>query len=254
MQRFDRILFSTLVLATAFSPLLLAQADWELLGTRKVSLAKETDVIDVTRRDGRINALRIEVEDGPLEMYNIRIEFANGENFSPETRITFGENDRTRVIDLPGNARSIERIVFRYKGPLRLGAATVRVYGRQVEEGRSKRPPNQDGWTHIGAREVDFRSDRDVIQVEGRRRFNTILLAVEGADVEITNVRVNFANGEHFDPEVRLLFEENSRSRFIDLPGEARDIRNIQFRYNTIRRGAVNHKAIVHVYGKPRGE
>lgn len=253
MQRFDRILLSTLVLATASSPVLLAQGDWELLGTRKVSLAKETDVIEVTRRDGRINALRIEVEDGPIEMYNIRVVFATGESFSPSTRINFSDNDRTRIIDLPGNARSIERIVFRYKGPARLGAATVRVYGRQVGEGREGRTPNQDGWTHIGAREVDFRSDRDVIQVEGSKRFNTILLAVEGADVEISNVRVNFANGERFDPEVRLHFEENSRSRFIDLPGEARDIRNIEFRYNSIRRGNGNHKAIVHVYGKSRG-
>ena len=98
---------------------------------------------------------------------------------------------------------------------------------------------------------MDFRTDRDVIRAESNRKFNTILIAVEGADVEISNVMVNFANGQHFNPEVRLVFEENTRSRFIELPGgEARDIKNIEFRYRTIRQGSGNNKAIVHVYGK----
>jgi len=104
----------------------------------------------------------------------------------------------------------------------------------------------------MGARQVDFRSDHDVIRVDGQRRFNSILIAVEGADVEMSNVSVNFANGDHFNPELRLVFEGNSRSRIIDLPGEARDIRNIEFTYRTLRRGGNDDKAVVHVYGRSR--
>jgi len=260
MLRFNRILLSAFALGSALSVPLAAQGSWDLLGTQKVSMARETDVIDVTRRDGRYDALRIEVDGGPIEIYNIRVEFANGENFSPPTRVSLSETDRTQVIDLPGASRDIQRIVFRYRGPLRLGSATMRVYGRRGQEVQvaptparpAVRAPEREGWMELGSSEVDFRTDRDVIQVAGERRFNTILFAVEGADVEISRVRVNFANGEHFDPDLRLVFQENSRSRFIDLPGLARDIRNIEFRYRTLHRNNVNHKAIVHVYGKTR--
>lgn len=251
MIRLKQFLISAAVLGAALpSSPLFALSDWELLGTRRVSLAQETDVIDVTRRDGRFNAIRIEVDNGPIEMYDIRIQFANGEDYSPATRINFHDGEATRVIDLPGDARSINKIVFRYKGRVRRGAAVVRIYGREAGEHHGTANPAADGWVHMGARQVDFGTDHDVIPVEGRTKFNKILLAVEGADVEMYNISVNFANGEHFDPEVKLVFEENSRSRFIDLPGTARDIRNIEFRYRTLRRG--EGKAVVHVYGKTR--
>jgi hypothetical protein len=259
MRRFTRAVLATAVFGTFVTSSLPAMSDWQLLGTRKVSLARETDVLDVSRQ-GRFDALRIEVENGPLEMYSIQVVFSNGERFSPATRLDFRDGDATRVIDLPGTARTIQRIVFRYRGPARLGAATVRVYGREAGGGRDDagrrnggvRSPSADGWTQLGARQVDFGSDHDAIQAEGSRRFNSILIAVEGADVEISNISVNFANGEHFDPDVRLVFEENSRSRFIDLPGEARDIRNVEFRYRTLRREENREKAIVHLYGRTR--
>lgn len=265
MNRFTRALVSYAVLGTtvSISPLF-AQGDWELLGTREVSFSRETDVIEVSRREGLFNAIRIEIDRGPLEMHDVRVLFANGESFSPATRISFGDGAQSRIIDLPGESRTIDRITFRYQGRARPGATEVRVSGRQASrndrdnrnthdnhDNRAHRDPAADGWMHIGARQVDFRSDHDVIASEGGRKFNTILLAVEGADIELYNVSVNFANGEHFDPETRLVFEENSRSRFIDLPGEARDIRNIEFRYRTLRRSGES-KAIVHVYGKTR--
>ena len=261
MRRLFPILAATFVLGVALAPPAVAGSDWALLGTRKVSLAKETDVIDVTRRDGRFTALRIDVEDGPLEMFNIRIIFTNGESFSPTLRISSRAEEQTRIIDLPGQARAIRQIIFRYRGPQRLGAATVKVYGREAgpdPAAVSARPPagermvEPDGWVHMGANQVDFRKDHDVIQLQGPRRFNTILIAVEGADVEISRVMVNFANGDHFNPEVRHVFEGNSRSRMIDLPGEARDIRNIEFTYRTLRRGGNNERAVVHVYGRSR--
>ena len=259
MRRIQQVMVSTFVLGSVLASTAFARNDWALLGTRKVSLAKETDVIDITGRDGRFTALRIDVEDGPLEMFNIRIVFSNGESFSPTARINSRGDEQSRIINLPGQVRTIERIIFRYQGPQRLGAATVKVYGREAEAGSSTerprdgdRSPALDGWTHMGSNQVDFRSDNDVIRLQGPRRFNMILIAVEGADVEMSRVMVNFANGERLDPQVRLVFEGNSRSRLIDLPGDARDIRNIEFTYRTLRRGGDNDKAIVHVYGKTR--
>ena len=58
--------------------------------------------------------------------------FGNGERFSPGTRFYFGRDSRSRVIDLPGDARVIRRIEFAYKS-VRGGGdgrATIEVYGR----------------------------------------------------------------------------------------------------------------------------
>jgi len=107
------------------------RADWELLGSRRVSFRAEKDVIRVTAREGLFTAVKLEVEGGNIEMYNVRITFGDGETFSPETRFIFREGSWSRTIDLPGRARVIRKIEFWYRSELKRGRATVRVYGRQ---------------------------------------------------------------------------------------------------------------------------
>lgn len=104
--------------------------DWELLGTRRVSFAAEKDVIRA-KHQGRFRAIKIEVDGGNLEMYDIRVVFGNGEAFSPQTRVEFREGSWSRTIDLPGDARIIRRIEFWYRSEFKRGRATVRVYGRE---------------------------------------------------------------------------------------------------------------------------
>ena len=106
------------------------QDEWDLLGTRQVSFAAEKDVIGA-KHQGRFRAIKIEVEGGNLEMYNIRVVFGNGGHFSPETRVVFRQGSWSRTIDLPGDARVIRRIEFWYRSELKRGRATVRVYGRR---------------------------------------------------------------------------------------------------------------------------
>jgi hypothetical protein len=107
-----------------------ARGDWELLGARRVSFRAEKDVIGVTAREGLFTAIKLEVEGGTLEMYNVRITFGDGETFSPETRFVFREGTWSRTIDLPGKARVIRKIEFWYRSELKRGRATVRVYGK----------------------------------------------------------------------------------------------------------------------------
>ena len=71
----------------------------------------------------------IVVDDGDLEMFNVRVVFGNGQVYSPDTRLYFREDTRTRVIDLSGDARIIRRIEFRYKS-VRGGRAEVLVYAQ----------------------------------------------------------------------------------------------------------------------------
>jgi hypothetical protein len=114
----------------AVQPAPLPGDEWELLGTRRVNFAAEKDVIGA-KHQGRFRAIKIEVEGGNLDMYNIRVVFGNGEAFSPETRVEFRQGSWSRTIDLPGDARVIRRIEFWYRSELKRGRATIRVYGRR---------------------------------------------------------------------------------------------------------------------------
>ncbi len=107
----------------------------------------------------------------------------------------------------------------------------------------------QGRWELMGRREVDFRGDHDRIEV-GRREgtYRQLELRVEGAPIEMYDMAVTFANGETFKPNLRHRFAEGSRSRVIDLPGDRRAIRRVDFSYRTINRR--EGKARVALYGR----
>jgi hypothetical protein len=256
---------------TAALAVALLLPQWELLGSRSVSFAVDRDVIDVGAREGTFDAIRIEVDGGSLEMYNIRITFGNGDTWSPNTRVLFRQGSWSRLIDLPGPARVIGKIEFWYRSRLRRGQATVRVFGRAATAapvtsapapaqppapGPAPAPapgptpsPATGDWDHIGMRAVDFRVDHDVIVAAGDGAFRAIRIDVEGGDLEMFDVKLSFGNGETFSPATRLYFREGTRSRMIDLPGDARIIRRIDFFYRSAAFGAPG-RAIVHVYGR----
>ncbi|HEY3167189.1 MAG TPA: hypothetical protein VGK57_08175 [Candidatus Binatia bacterium] len=105
------------------------------------------------------------------------------------------------------------------------------------------------GWELLGERVAEFKVDRDRIEV-GRRegRFSALRVAVKGAPLEMYDMVVTFADGNTFSPNIRHRFEENSWSREIDLPGDRRVIRSVDFRYRSIDRR--EGRATVLLYGR----
>ena len=102
---------------------------WEMLGSRVVDGKSDRDVIEVGgARAGAFTRLMLVVEDSDLEMFDLVIEFGNGEKHSPKIRHTFREDTRTRALDLPGNKRAIRRITFRYGNLPGGGRARVEVW------------------------------------------------------------------------------------------------------------------------------
>jgi hypothetical protein len=211
-----------------------------------VSRNAEKDVVEVGQRDGRFRSIRIDVNEGTVEMFNIRVLFSNGEAFSPDTRLVFREGERSRVIDLPGDARGIQRIEFGYRNREPRGEAVVSVFGRELT-GDDHGAPGA-GWEAIGSRQVDFRADHDRLEASGKRAYRRIMFEVDRGDLQMSNLKVTFANGETFAPDVRLNFDENTRTRAIDLPGALRDIRRIDFYYHSVRGGG-DGKATIKVFG-----
>ena len=101
---------------------------WELLGSRVVDGKSDKDEIVVGSRKGVFTRLMVVVEDSDLEMFDLVVEFANGQKHEPKIRQTFREDTRTRAIDLPGNKRIIRRIAFRYGNLPGGGRARVEVW------------------------------------------------------------------------------------------------------------------------------
>jgi hypothetical protein len=104
-------------------------------------------------------------------------------------------------------------------------------------------------WELLGRQQVDFRNDHDRIEV-GRQegRFKELQVRVEGAPVEMRRMTVTFANNETFSPNLRHRFEKNSKTRNIDLPGDRRTIKSIDFDYASLDRR--QDRATVAVYGR----
>ena len=104
-------------------------------------------------------------------------------------------------------------------------------------------------WERLGHKEVDFKGDHDRIEVGHREgKFRQLEIRVQGAPVEIRRMVITFANDEKFDAKVRGRFDESMRSHVIDLPGDRRVIKRIDFEYASLSRRA--GKATVEVYGR----
>ena len=105
---------------------------WIRLGSREVTYHVDRDVIPVTFREGAFTAIRFVVKGGSLNMHRCVIHYENGETEEIEVRHNFTRGSGSRVIDLPGNKRFIEKIEFIYDtkniSPHR---AVVTVWGRR---------------------------------------------------------------------------------------------------------------------------
>jgi hypothetical protein len=106
-----------------------------------------------------------------------------------------------------------------------------------------------DGWELLGRREVDFKGDKDRIEVgRSEGRFRQLRFEVRGGSIELRDMVVTFGDGKKFSPNVRHHFDEKTTSRVIDLPGDRRVIKSVDFAYRSTnpREG----KARVTLYGR----
>ena len=108
---------------------------------------------------------------------------------------------------------------------------------------------DREGWELLGQSEADLRNDRDRIQV-GRREgtFRALRVVVRGAPLEMSDMVVTFGDGQTFSPKIRYRFDENTSSREIDLPGDRRAIRSVDFNYQSVSRR--EGRATVYLYGR----
>lgn len=80
--------------------------------------------------------VRFDVEGGDIELFDIKVTYADSSTYAPGTRLSFTGSARSRSVDLPGDPRAVARIDYSYRartGLLSTGQTktTVHVYGRR---------------------------------------------------------------------------------------------------------------------------
>jgi len=213
-------------------------SDWVDLGCQTVSFRVDRDVLRVGRRDGRFGAIRLHARGGDVEMLDLRVIYGNGQPDDIPVRRVLQRGERTHALDLRGADRVIDRIemVYRAVPNFRGREAVVCVEGLAQAAAPPPPPPSAGAWVELGCKEVAlFGRDRDTLPI-GRRegRFKAIRLHVRGADVEMLDLKVIYANGQPDDIPVRHFIRQGERTRPLDLKGWERSIDRVDMVYRTV--------------------
>ena len=124
-------LVSLILLTACMAGAAQSPARWELLGQREVDFRNDHDQIDVGRSEGRFRQIEVRVKNAPIEVFEMVVTFGNDETFKPKLRHKFTKGSGSRIIDLPGERRTIKRIDFNYKSiNRREGKGIVEVFAR----------------------------------------------------------------------------------------------------------------------------
>ncbi|MGB5030288.1 MAG: hypothetical protein WBO38_17435 [Chitinophagaceae bacterium] len=133
-MRLTTIILSSIVIAvfsltTAFKTT--DTGSWTFLGDKNVGFGVDHDVIHFGNWKDDVRQVKLKITDGPLKMYRMNIHFDNGSVQEVTLRNRFAQGSESRVIDLDGGLRHLNKIEFWYetKGFLR-GKARVAVWGR----------------------------------------------------------------------------------------------------------------------------
>jgi len=233
---------------------------WQLLGAQSVDRHRDRDTIVVGKYEGKFDQLTMVVLDSDIDLKDFIVYFADGQKWSPNLKHTFKEGQRTRVIDLPGNNRIINKIELAYANTPGGGKARVEVYARDTKANNNPGPmPPQmpafdsKGWTLLGEQTVDGRRDKDTIKVgKYAGQFDQLTMVVQDSDLELRDFVVKFGDGDRdrWSPNLKHVFKEGQRSRVIDLPGKDRVIKRIELSYANLPGGG---KAKVQIWGRDAG-
>jgi len=116
------IITVTLGFMALFSNTASAQ-DWLSLGSKTVTKKADFDTVTVRQR-GAFSKLQLAVKNSGVKVQRMVVHFKNGQRHEVKIHAFIARDSKSRLIDLPGKARAIDKITFWYdaKGVGRKGA------------------------------------------------------------------------------------------------------------------------------------
>lgn len=219
------------------------EGGWQQLGRSYVDGRRDHDRI-VVNNGGSFRALQLEVNGGTIEFQRVVVHFDNGADHQLEIRDRIPAGGRTREIDLAGDRRRIRSVEFWYSKESWRSRPYVNLWGRSALSGDSysqgrrddeRRRGDEGRWEMLGQSHVDGRNDHDRIIVNRREGYRALQLGIRGGAIEFQRVLVHFENGGDTDLPVRERIQDRGKTRVMDLPGDRRRIRSIEFWYSKER-------------------
>lgn len=123
--------FVLLLMASLANPVVAGISDgWIRLGKEKVNARMERDEIRAASK-GFVKQVVIEVKGAAVYFESVAVHLGDGEVVDLPIRSIIKAGERTRVIDLPGNARLIRKVVFVHQKLRDSGKAEVILWGRK---------------------------------------------------------------------------------------------------------------------------
>lgn len=224
---------------------------WKVLGVKKVGFRVDRDVIKVTAAEGIYTKIRLKVDDSPVRFRDLKVVFGNGEKIDIPVKKHFKPGDKTRVIDLPGKARIIQKVIMWYDTKGFRGRATVTLMGGKVAgTGKPGPKPVVGGkWHLMGTRKVAHRTERDEIGGLLKGRFRKLKVKVLKRGIKIKRIKITFGNGETKIFRADKVVRAGEELGPYDCPGSARVIKSVVFWYQTRGRPR-GPRAVIELHGK----
>jgi len=108
---------------------------------------------------------------------------------------------------------------------------------------------NKGKWKKLGAKEVTFKLDKDVVQVgPNQGTFSKLKIYVSSGNLNMHKMVVEYRNGSKENIEIKSNFRKGDNTRTIDLNGNKRAIKDITFWYDT--KNFSKKRAKVLVFGR----
>jgi hypothetical protein len=105
---------------------------WKFIEDKSVSFGVDHDEIHLGKNKDQFRFLKLRVTDGPLRVYNMKVHYDNGDVQEVSLRMLIPMNGESRVINLDGGLRHLQKIEFWYETVgFRDGKARLAVWGRR---------------------------------------------------------------------------------------------------------------------------
>jgi len=104
------------------------------------------------------------------------------------------------------------------------------------------------GWRKIAKTWVDFKKDRDVVNILVSNRFAAIKFQVQNAPINLIEIEVFYSSGDNQKIKINSPIKAEGYSRVIDLNGGERNLKKIVFVYKTLS-NRKDKKARLQVWG-----
>lgn len=125
------VIFSSILFVLAIGASAVSAQGWVDLGTKEVKDRSEQDTWHVGGGQGEFRKIRLRVNQKAVRFYRLEVKFENGTTQNIELRNVIPAGGQTRIIDLVGNDRRIDKVDVWYEAqtPRRGVRSSVTLYG-----------------------------------------------------------------------------------------------------------------------------